>query len=263
MTRSTVLLFAILLAIAPTTHADEPRPMPATPPLDPFRVDSPAAPTEKSPATPTDESKKKLTEQEIKTMVDNLVSPNPKPITGDDDPKEAPEYRLPTGFDKEKQKLVRKAVDDLTGLGIRAFPFLIDRWADGRYCLTISEGLNGYCRNQTVGKTCQMIIFGQIQPYGYWYGIDSVGLKLLWRPSYPNHFLASKEDAKKWYEQHKSKTLFEIQLEALDWVIAEEAKDSKKYPEKEREFLQKLRNDLVQNKKPITRGSYYPIEIEF
>ncbi len=231
MTRSILLFLVIVSAAAPTTRAIEPQ--------------------------------KNITGQEIKALVDNLISPNPKPITGDEDPKEAPDYRIPPGFDQEKQELVRKAVVDLKGLGIRAFPFLIDRWDDDRYCLTISEGLNGYCRNQTVGKTCKMIIFDQIQPYGNWQGIaDPAGLKLAWRPSYPNEFFASKQDAKKWYEKHKDKSLVEIQLEVLDWVIAEEAKNSEQYPEKEREFLQKTRKDLVESKKPIARGHYYPIDIE-
>jgi hypothetical protein len=258
MTRLTVLMFAILLATAPTTRADEPRSMPATPPLDPFRVDRPTASAEKRSTTPTDEPTKKLTEQEIKAMVDNLVSPNPKPSTGGDD------YSLPTGFDREKQKLVRKAVGDLKGLETRIFPYLIDRWDDDHYCITVSHGLSGAYHNQSVGETCRMIIFDQIQPYGSWHGFaDPAGLKLAWRPTYPNHFLASKENAKKWYKQHKNKTLFEIQLEALDWVIGEEAEDSKKYPKEERELLQKIRNDLLQSKKPITRGCYYPNEIEF
>jgi hypothetical protein len=208
------------------------------------------------------EPEKKPTDKEIKALIDKLVSPNPKPITGDEDPKEAPDYRLPPGFDREKQEVVHEALDDLEGLQTQAFPFLIERWNDNRYCITISEGLNGYCRNQTVGKTCKMIVFDQIQPYGNWQGVDSLGLKYVWRPSYPAEFLASKEDAKKWHEKRKNKSLFEIQLEVLDWVIAEEAKVPKLYEDKEREFLQKTRKELVERKKPIARGHYYCIDIE-
>ena len=217
------------------------------------RDDRPVAPAEKRPASPANELKKKLTEQEIRALIDKLVSPNPKPITGDGD------YRLPPGFDREKQKLVRKAVCDLESLGPRAFPFLIDHWDDKRYCLTVSEGINGYCRNQTVGETCEMIVFNQIQPFGKWQGINDAGLKYVWRPDYPVHFLSSKKDAKKWCEERKCKTLAEIQLEVLDWVIAEEGKD---ISAEERNRLQELRKKLVASKEPILRGNYEPIDIE-
>jgi hypothetical protein len=214
-------------------------------------------------ATSAGEPEKKPTEKEIKALIDKLVSPNPKPITGDEDPDVAPDYRLPPGFDEEKQKLVRKAISDLKGLGICAFPFLIDRWDDDHFCILISEGINGYFRNQSVGKTCKMIIFDQIQPYGNSAGFaKNDDLKLAWRPSYPYEFLASRADAKKWYEKHKDKSLYEIQLEALDWVIAEEAKNVKEYSDKEREFLKRTRNDLVENKRFIGRMHFYPIDID-
>jgi hypothetical protein len=262
MTYATVLLLATILTAAPATCADKPNEKRAAPPLDPFRNDSPAAPAEKRPASPANELKKKLTEHDIRALIDKLVSPNPKPITGDEDPKEAPDYRLPPGFDREKQELVRKAVGDLEVLGPRAFPFLIDRWDDKRYCLTVSEGINGYCRNQTVGKTCEMIVFNQIQPFGKWQGINETGLKYVWRPNYPVHFLSSKKDAKKWCEERKRKTLAEIQLEVLDWAIAEEGKDTKMYSAEERNRLQELRKKLVASKEPFLRGNYEPIDIE-
>ena len=47
--------------------------------------------------------------QKIKALVDRLVSPNPKPITEEEDPRVAPDLRLPPGFDREKQAPVLQA----------------------------------------------------------------------------------------------------------------------------------------------------------
>jgi hypothetical protein len=75
-------------------------------------------------------------------LIDRLVSQNPKPITGDED-KTVDDYRTPEGFDAAKQQLVYKARADLVRLGPIAFPFLIERWDDERYCLTTENALLG------------------------------------------------------------------------------------------------------------------------
>src|SRR4029079_15698575 len=53
-------------------------------------------------------------EQKIKALIDQLVQPNPKPITGDEDARQAPDYRLPPSFDRKKQKQVHRARSKLT-----------------------------------------------------------------------------------------------------------------------------------------------------
>ena len=68
--------------------------------------------------------------QKIKALVDRLVSPNPKPITEEEDPRVAPDLRLPPGFDREKQRGAPSAGSELGKLGIQAFPILIERWED-------------------------------------------------------------------------------------------------------------------------------------
>jgi hypothetical protein len=263
MTRSTILLLAFFLATAPATRADEPKKMPATPEVDPFANDNFSPPVEKKTAEPAEEPRKKLTEQEIKALIDKLVSPNPKPITAEEDPKETPDFRLPKGFDREKQNGVYEACKELKSVGVKAFPFLIERWDDRRYCLTTSDLLSGYCQNRSVGKVCQKIIFDQIQPYGCLPSLGDVdprGKPL--RPSYPERFLSSKEDAKRWFEKHKDKSLVEIQLEVIDWVIEKENKQKKNYPDSERERLQEIRKEIMDSKKPLPRGNYYSEEIE-
>ena len=195
--------------------------------------------------------------QKIKALVDRLVSPNPKPITEEEDPRVAPDLRLPPGFDREKQAPVLQAHSELGKLGIQAFPILIERWEDKRYSLTTSNAWSGFYRNRAVGKVCQTIIFDQLQPYGCVQENDRFGGQPKPPcPRYPEMILFSQEAAKQWWEKHKDKNLNQMQLEALDWVIAEEAKDPKKFSDEERQYLKKLRQELKTGGKPLPPGNY-------
>src|SRR5262249_26524937 len=157
------------------------------------------------------EKPQQRSEQEIKALIDQLVSPNPKPITGDEDARQAPDYRLPPGFVREKQKQVHRARSKLTQLGPQAFPFLIERWGDKRYCLTTSHGLSGYCHNETVGHICRAIIFDQLQPYSYWPSTEDDPRGKPRRPDYPTKFLGSQKSARQWWDKNKQKTLYQMQ----------------------------------------------------
>ncbi len=184
------------------------------------------------------------TDKEIKTLIDQLVSPNPEPIT-----RGLPIIDLPAGYDRRKQAKVLAARSRLLELGPPAFPFLIERLKDERYCLTTENGISGVYRNRSVGDICRKIVFVQLQPFGSWQGRGKPPL-----PSYPHHFLESREAAKAWWEKNKHKTLYQMQLEALDWVIAEEAKRPGDFTAKEKEVLQKIRKDLVKSGKPLPPG---------
>ena len=203
----------------------------------------------------------KTTEHEIKALLVKLVSPNPKPITDEDRDKNMAPDRQPLVFDDMKQGEVRRARSELRKLGSEAFPFLIDRWKDDRYSLTVENMLSGYSRNQSVGRVCQTILYDQIQPYGYWQssgGRDPRSKPV--RPRYPEKYLSSQESARQWWEKHKTKPLDAIQLEALDWVIAEEAKSPKKFSDEERSHLQQIRRKLLTGGKPLPPGNYYANE---
>jgi hypothetical protein len=194
------------------------------------------------------EKPKGPSDREIRALVARLVSPNPKPIIKDDN------YREPKGYNRAKQKKVHDAREKLRGLGLKAFPFLIERLEDDRYCLTADDGPAPV--NLSVGEVCSDIIFDQLQPYGFWpEGYPDPRGKPK-RPSYRDTFLRSKKAARKWWEKNKDKTLYQMQLEALDWVIAEEAKRPRDFTDEERRHLQRLRKKLVKSGKPlpISRG---------
>jgi hypothetical protein len=194
------------------------------------------------------------TEKEIKALIDQLASPNPKPIINK---RGAPSIDLPPGFDRKKQDKVHLARSKLVELGTLAFPSLIESDKDERYSLTTSNGLSGWFYNESVGRVCRTIIFDQLQPYGYWQAVGGDPRGNPHRPSYPGNFLKSQEAAKAWWEKNKEKSLYQMQLETLNWVIAEEAKRPGDFTDKEKQCLQKLRKKLVGAGKPLPAGSYY------
>jgi hypothetical protein len=207
---------------------------------------------EPAPATP----------EQIRTLLDELVSPNPKPITGREEKRVGPEYKLPEGFDRKKQERVHAARAKLKQLGPVAFPFLIERWSDERYCLTKSNGISGYCYNASVGDVCRDVLFNQLQPYSFWPILDDDPRGKPKRPSYPNAHLGTAADAVKWHQKHKGKTLHQLQVMVIDWVIEQESKRPADFTDKERAELKGIRDELLKSGKPIDRGNYLGDDIE-
>ena len=209
----------------------------------------------------TDDKPQRLSEREIKGLVDRLISQNPKLITrAEDKSLQWPSYRRPPGFDWDKQEPVREARSKLRQLGPQAFPFLIERWGDNSYCMTTAHRLSGGCHNETVGYVCQAILFDQLQPYGYWPEVDEDPRGKPKRPSYPAEFLGSEKAARQWWQKNKDKTLYQMQLEILDWVIAQEAERPGDFTDKERRELQGIRKELVDSGKPLPAGNYDAVD---
>jgi hypothetical protein len=186
--------------------------------------------------------------KEIKALIDQLVSPNPAPII------DGARNRLPSGFGLKKQEQVHRAVTKLRQLGPRAFPFLIERWGDQRYCLSTCFAASA---NHTVGVVCRSIIYDQLEPYGPWPVCYGPGRPSRLRPDYQATFLGSQESARQWWGKNQHKTLRQMQLEVLDWVIAEEAKRPQDFKDGEREHLQDIRKNLAQSRKALPPGSCF------
>jgi hypothetical protein len=189
------------------------------------------------------------TASKIKMLIDALVSPNPAP----DEEKLHQEMNkaeggFPANFDHKKQKQVHRACVKLTSLGQQAFPFLIEPLEDKRYCLTTEVA--AYL-NYSVGEICLWLIHAQLQPYGYYPAGYSDPRGKPRRPGYVSTFLKSQKAARQWWEKHKDKTLSQMQLEVLDWVIAEEAKRRGDFTDEERRELQNFRKELLKGGKTL------------
>lgn len=185
-------------------------------------------------------------------LIEALASENPAPTE-----RRGPDLKYPPGYDRKKQERVRRAKGNLRSLGPAAFRSLIDNWGDERYCLTYSVGINGYMDNATVGDMCRIIMYDQIQPFGIWQRTDDDPRDKAKRPSYPEAFMHDQEAATKWLEEHKDKSLFDIQLLVIDWVIERESKSPKDFTDEERAAMRDIRERLVKSKKPMTQGNYY------
>ncbi len=195
---------------------------------------------------------KVVNDVDIPTLISDLASKNPAPTD-----RRGPSLKLPAGYDRKKQEPVQNARHKLKSLGPIVFEKLIANWDDERYCLTYSIGISGYMYNATVGKMCQIIVYDQIQPYGIWPATDDDPRGKPKRPSYPSVFLGDAKKAAEWLEQHKGKSLYEIQLMVVDWVIDRESKNPSDFSDEERKFMKDTRQKLLDTKQPIASGNYY------
>ena len=180
------------------------------------------------------------TAKEIKALIQQLVSPNRIP----DIPYGSADY--PAGYDRDAQKHVRDAWSELHHIGLRGFPYLFDGFDDKRYCFTDDAGSAD--ANWTVGRACSDMVICQLQPYanhGDFAFFESDGVRHK-RPSYSMHYkLRTSAGARLWWETRKDKSLRELQIEALEWIVTEEARTPSAYSHEERghlnDALRKLR----------------------
>jgi hypothetical protein len=177
---------------------------------------------------------KPSSEREINALIAQLVSPNRAP-----DDKNGPDATYPVGYDRDAQKRVRRAWSQLHRLGHRAFPYLFDHFDDKRYSFTADDGPADM--NWSVGLACSDILVCHLQPYG-----------IRGQPSYAKHYnLRTSAGAKLWWETRKDKSLRELQIETLEWVIAEEARTPLRYSDQERLYLHDLLAKLRAGSVPL------------
>jgi hypothetical protein len=189
------------------------------------------------------------TDAQIKALVDQLASENsarPK-----DDGKNTPPR--PTKEYFEKQRKVDEAARKLVEIGPRAFPFLIDHWNDDRYCMTI--GGISVLENHSVGQISRQIVEDQLNLGGFQKEPKGTTIRDRRRPLFD---LGEQKQARTWWEKNKKKTLAEMQVDVLDWTIAEEAKISEKISDAERAYLTDLRKRIATTGK--AKRTYPPIQ---
>jgi len=189
------------------------------------------------------------TGKEIEAEIEQLASPNKAPPSGPTGVGVVDQSDYPPGYDFSAQDHVDGAWQWLSDQGPRAFPYLLAHMDDKRYCLTADSGDSDV--NWSVGKACHDIFRCNLQPYGDFFTADH-RIESRNRPSYMKKFnLADHEAAKKWWEARKEKSLRELQIEALEWTIAEEAKTPEKFTDKERTYLHDLLANLRTADKPL------------
>lgn len=170
----------------------------------------------------------KLAISQRKASNDPIYSPSP------DAPKSDP--RL-VAYDAAKQ---------LEAFGMEAFPFLLDSLDDQRQSVAFRRVLPS-----TVGDACYCLIARQLyalppdyQGSFYRTGADGRGHE---RPVFLND-LFTPANLKEWLGAREGRTLPELQLEALGWVLAEEEGIGAATPKDEERFLAPLRARFAQLK---------------
>jgi hypothetical protein len=185
-------------------------------------------------------------DEEINSLIQQLASPNQPPKIG-------VSARYPADYDHDAQKRVRSAWTRLHKCGPQSFPYLFDHFDDKRYSFTADAGSEDY--NWSVGKACFDIVRCHLQPLGT-FSLSSGDRHGGGGRPRPNYFyrqnLQRAAEAKRWWESRKQKSLCDLQIEVLDWVITEEAKTPKEYSDEERTYLLDLLTKLRAGNVPLT-----------
>jgi hypothetical protein len=183
------------------------------------------------------------TNEQIEALIKKLVSPNKPPkIDGGG-------AVYPAGFDRDANSRVQETWLAIQKLGTAAFPYLIPHFDDEQYSFTTDAGSSD--SNWSVGRACSGIVWCQLFPTFKFEGGESRP----WPPSYQVHFrLSTASGAKAWWDTHKQKSLRELQIEVLEWTIAEESKAPEKYSNDARSRLMEMRAELRIRKAPLEPG---------
>jgi hypothetical protein len=180
-----------------------------------------------------------ISKDTIQQLIADLVSPNVAPRR-----EHGPRAIYPPEYDRSAQAKVSRAFNKLYGLGTKGFPFLFDHFEDKQYSLT-GPGMVAD-ENKTVGDLCFDILKCHLQPY------EPFARNKNWQPTSrlqaPNYFghfqLRKPENARTWWEARHDKSLKDLQIEILEWIVAEEEKNVEKYDENERDRKQRLLDRL-------------------
>jgi hypothetical protein len=197
---------------------------------------------------------------EIVALIDKLVSPNATP-RGERLPRSSKDY------DEAGQRRVDDAFHALVKIGPPAFPHLHARLNDRRYCFTRDLGSDDF--DLPVGEVCAIIIASQLQPIQFFpLGAtkrEDRGDPRGRRPPRPRYFYEQELNKPKtfetWWKAHEKKSLREIQIEVLEWMIQRERQENLKpkdhsgrpqgYSEREIQYLQAELEKLRKSDKPL------------
>lgn len=183
--------------------------------------------------------------KQIESLIAQLASPNKPPGKIDDAADE-----LPSDFDRPAQERVFKAWKQLYDRGIEAFPYLLKNVGDKRYCFTMDVGSTDF--NLSVGSACLDIVRSYLEPFGSFAKGEGGPLTRAVRPQYVNHFkLSDRKSAEQWWNARKTKTMRDLQIEVLDWVIGKERENGKKYSKEEITYIEDVLTKLRKSNEPL------------
>jgi hypothetical protein len=154
----------------------------------------------------------------------------------------------PRNIDSTALADVKTAYDKLSKHFPETLPALIGGLNDRRYAYYQEVPSNGAFVCRDVAHACDEIISAHIEIYHR-------ELTLLDRSGVPRsvHFLSAMGGIKPWYEARKKKSVFELQLEAIDWAL-EQPRDQRVKQADWNEAgarLRKFRDEFAGSKQPF------------
>lgn len=156
---------------------------------------------------------------EINSLIHQLASTLP-PTVKDGDWGNGPFFRDLETLEGRDAERVHRAKERLKEFGVVAFPQLIAARDDPRFSYSASYAA---WVNHSVGEACYFIIESQVDFYGYGYkarkgsdGQPHSKLRFMWTNYH------EKKQLETWLAERKGKSLAELQIEALEWTIAQE-----------------------------------------
>lgn len=123
-----------------------------------------------------------------------------------------------TPEDEEGDRVLRVR-EQLRDIGMPAFDALISARVDERYSYS---WVYAAWRNHSVGDACFMIVESQVVFHGFGYkSREAADGRHAVKPSYLRHLRAQKRLGQ-WWADRRGRTLRELQVESLEWTIAQE-----------------------------------------
>ena len=192
------------------TMGDKMRYRIATPLLAACLLASLAHAQQESPITQVDES-------QIAAWIEQLASTNSAPVRKEEGHQV---LRRPVNWDEEAQNRVQEAYARLAQAGKQAFPQLLQSLQDIRYSMTVAYAEEV---NLSVGDACRRIITNQIEVVGMRYKsrLGADGKSHMCPGFIDNRY---RGNLPKWWRENKEKSLVDMQVDALSWRIAQEAR---------------------------------------
>ena len=172
------------------------------------------------------EPQNKGTKPNYRELVKGLASPN-KPIKIEDHDGEET-LSIPPHYDQKAQQRIEINRAVLDQHCEKALPFLIEGCADARYSLTTE--FEGTHDNWSVGEICEHIIADHVELFRQYMRFDGAGhwdqYNFVPRLDTDNGMVVTdkrRREIEEWWRKHKNKSLHDLQLEAFDWAIANDA----------------------------------------
>ena len=147
--------------------------------------------------------------------------------------------------------LVRDAYRMLAKHFVVVLPQLVDHLADKRYSFPREHPSSGFYENQSVGDACQAIIDAKLLPRNPI--MMSLGDKAVW------HNLPV---TRKWFERVRKMSLFEMQIDSLDWLLRQpppSGVDNTEWQTRLTE-VRKFRDELKTYGKPSDKELSLPVQ---